>query len=186
MRQFLLDRTTSSYGIAIGAGGGGTDSIGFFEAVVSVEVVSLARWRNQIWFYNRGNCSVASRLFGLSANTRRKQYSRWSGAETQYPNPSHPCSDDGSISTTCANSAVACTKLPDFAAAIPVSKISSFDKISSVYLQSSRDTDILIPKCNPDLGVSGFEMMYQYIVQGRVLNRFRRWRFCLRGADNNT
>src|SRR5271157_3290868 len=103
--------------------------------MVSVEVDSLARaGGTKFGFDNRASRSLASRLFGLSANTRRKQYSRWSGAETQNPNPSHPCSDDGSISTTCANSAVACTKLPDFAAAIPAFRISSFDKTSSVYL----------------------------------------------------
>ncbi len=143
------------------------------------------RWLQQKWipwpalagtkfgFDNRANCCLASRLFGLSANTRRKQYSRCSGAETQNPNPSHPCSEDGSISTTCANSAVACTKLPDFAAAIPAFRISSFDKISSIYLQSSKDTDILIPKCSPDLEVSGFEMMYQYFVARPCSQPFR-------------
>src|SRR5271169_6144868 len=93
----------------------------------------------ELGFDKSANCSLAFRLFGLSANTRRKQYSRWSGAETQNPKPSHPCSDDGSVLTTSANSAVACAKLPASAAAIPAFRISSIDKKSSAYIGNSRD-----------------------------------------------
>ena len=80
-------------------------------------------------FDKRVNCSLAMRLFGLSTNTRRKQYSRRSRSGRQYPRPSQPCSDAGSIFMTCANNSAACGRLPAFAAAIPALRISSFDKM---------------------------------------------------------
>ncbi len=71
---------------------------------------------------------LASALFGLSFSTRRKQYSRRSAVEQHNPNHNHPCSECGSACTTWPNSAAACAKSPDLAAAIPAWKVSSIDK----------------------------------------------------------
>ena len=59
---------------------------------------------------------LAWRLFGLIANTRLKQYSRFDLSEKQIPKPSQPCSEDGSSLTSRAKSTAAFSRSPVLAA----------------------------------------------------------------------